>query len=172
MRMNWLACVNFTLKEEGGYVNDPQDPGGPTNMGITFCTLSGWLHRTCTVDEVINLTRATAMAIYHAEYWNPVNGDQLPYGIDLMVFDFGVNTGPITSAKMLQQVVGVTQDGAIGPITLAAVKNFNGDLLQALADVHDAYYKSLAEYDIFGDGWTRRVNDSLALAREMVKNAP
>lgn len=172
MQINWQACLDFTLLEEGGYVNDPQDPGGPTNMGITFMTLSDWLHRTCTVDEVKNLTRATAAAIYHQNYWLPVNGNNLPAGVDLMVWDFGVNAGPQTSAMELQRIVGVIEDGAIGPITLAACSAFakQGDLLSALADAHDTYYRSLADFDIFGDGWIGRVDRAL-IAAEKLQNA-
>ena len=112
---NFNPCLTFVLWAEGGYVDDPLDPGGATNLGITLGVLREWRHTAVTKSDVQNLTREEAGAIYRARYWNAIRGDELPAGVDLMVFDACVNLGPGRSARMLQAAVGVAQDGAIGP---------------------------------------------------------
>ena len=87
------TCVDFTLRQEGGFSDDPRDPGGATNFGITQGVLCAWRHTKCSVADVRDLTETEAASIYGALYWNPVRGDCLPSGIDLMVFDMGVNAG-------------------------------------------------------------------------------
>ena len=91
--VNFDSCLARTLKFEGGYVNNPHDPGGPTNMGITIATLSHELGRAATIAEVKTMSRATAATIYRKKYWNLINGDKLPRGVDLLAFDIAVNSG-------------------------------------------------------------------------------
>src|SRR5215208_1126468 len=91
---NFEACLQFTLQFEGGFVNDPDDPGGATNLGVTTDTLSDVLGRKATIDDVKKLTPRTVEPIYLQRYWTPVRGDELPFGLDLAVFDFGVHSGP------------------------------------------------------------------------------
>lgn len=157
---DFAPAIAFTLGQEGGFSDDPQDPGGATNLGITLATLSNWRGHSCTVQDVRTLTQTEAKAIYTANYWNVVGGPNLPPGLDLTVFDFGVNAGPGTSAKMLQRILGVVRDGAVGPITLAAAQ-CSGAVLRArigdLAAAHEAYYHSLPGFAHDGKGWTARV---------------
>src|SRR5690348_18419167 len=101
---NWDQCLDFIFDKEGGYSDDPLDPGGATNLGITLNELSQWRHDAVTKQDVKALTRQEAAAIYRANYWNVVRGDELPAGIDLMVFDAGVNIGTPRSARFLQQI--------------------------------------------------------------------
>ncbi len=116
------ACMPFIFKAEGGYSDNPADPGGPTNFGITLATLRAYEgDPNLTADDVKKLTPAVAKEIYRTAYWNRMQCGALPAGLDLEVFDFGVNSGPAESVKTLQRLVGVTQDGSVGPITLAAV---------------------------------------------------
>jgi lysozyme family protein len=110
-----LAIV---LTQEGGYSNDPQDPGGPTNLGITQKDLSDWLGHAATPEEVMELGKDTAREIYRTKYWNPLRCGDLPAGIDLIVFEFGVNAGLLRSVKAAQKVLGVTEDDSLGPITI------------------------------------------------------
>jgi lysozyme family protein len=125
------ACMPFIFKAEGGYSDNPVDPGGPTNFGITLATLRA--DPNLTAEDVKKLARAVAREIYRTAYWNRMQCGALPPGLDLEVFDFGVNSGPAESVKTLQGLVGVTQDGSVGPITLAAVRQFNvGDLIGVL----------------------------------------
>src|SRR5215213_8289929 len=104
------TCVAFTLREEGGYVDDPADPGGATNMGITLATLRAWTHEPALGPvQVRGMSRAEAAAIYRAMYWSPLHGAALPSGVDLSVCDFGVNAGMRRSAVLLQEALGFAE---------------------------------------------------------------
>jgi lysozyme family protein len=165
---NFDACVALVLTYEGGFSDNPYDAGGATNFGITQRTLEAFLGHACTVDDVRNLSSTTAAAIYRANYWNLMRCGDLPAGVDLMVFDYGVNSGPGTAVKALQGLVGVTQDGAIGPITLAAVANFAPlTLVNDLAQQRLTYLRGLSGFPSFGTGWTRRVAEVQAQAQQM-----
>ena len=152
------ACMPFIFKAEGGYSDNPADPGGPTNFGITLATLRAYEgDPNLTADDVKKLTSAVAKEIYRTAYWNRMQCGALPAGLDLEVFDFGVNSGPAESVKTLQRLVGVTQDGSIGPITLAAVAQFNvGDLIGRFAQARLAFYQGLNMPE-FEQGWATRV---------------
>ena len=119
----------------------------------------------------MNLTRDEAAAIYRAHYWNVVRGDSLPSGIDLMVFDAGVNLGVGRSARMAQAIVDVTQDGSIGPATIAAIVAADPNAtIEALANRRYDYYHSLSNFDHFGAGWIQRVTNAKKLALQMVQS--
>ncbi|MBP0495818.1 glycoside hydrolase family 108 protein [Pararoseomonas indoligenes] len=153
------ACLDEVLKSEGGFVNHPADPGGATNMGITLRTLSEFRDGEVTEADIRALTRAEVREIYRARYWSPMRCAELPAGVDLMVLDFGVNAGAGRSVKMLQKAVGVSPDGSVGPITLAATGACrSADLIGRLAEARMAYYRGLGTFPTFGRGWTRRVD--------------
>lgn len=156
----FAVCLNFVLIREGGFVNHPADPGGATNKGITLRTLEEWRGKPCTVSDVAALTINEAGAIYRARYWNPIQGDKLPAGLDLAVFDAAVNSGPGQAAKWLQRAVGVTADGAIGPKTLAAVAAKDPVMVaQRVCELRLAFLQSLSTWPVFGKGWARRVKE-------------
>jgi lysozyme family protein len=163
------ACMPFIFKAEGGYADNPADPGGPTNFGITLATLRAYEGApNLTADDVKNLTSAVAKEIYRTAYWNRMQCGALPAGLDLEVFDFGVNSGPAESVKTLQRLVGVTQDGSVGPITLAAVGQFNvGDLIGRFAQARLAFYQSLNMPE-FEQGWATRVAQIQTAAVQML----
>ena len=163
------ACMPFIFKAEGGYSDNPADPGGPTNFGITLATLRAYEgDPNLTADDVKKLTPAVAKEIYRTAYWNRMQCGALPAGLDLEVFDFGVNSGPAESVKTLQRLVGVTQDGSIGPITLAAVGQFNvGDLIGRFAQARLAFYQSLNMPE-FEQGWATRVAQIQTAATKML----
>lgn len=162
-------CVGIILRHEGGYVDHPDDPGGATNMGITFNTLKAWRGESITKDDVRNLSEEEAKEIYRANYWNALNCDQLPAGVDLVTFDFGVNAGVSRAAKMLQRIVHVEADGQVGPITLGAVEqNDPTDLVARFSDNRLNYYRSLHHWDQFGRGWSRRTSETREAALGMV----
>ena len=175
---NFPACLADVLVHEGGYVDHPKDPGGATNLGITIGTLTGWLGRQATKAEVKALTKTTVAPIYRAKYWDKVRGDDLPSGLDAAVFDFAVNSGPGRAAKLLQRLVGVPQDGEIGPMTLAAVAKAPdiAALINAYCDARMTFLRGLGTFDTFGKGWTRRVDGvrakSLQMAKDGVSSAP
>ncbi len=165
---NFDTCIGVVLAAEGGYVDNPADPGGATNMGITLSTLSDWRGGIVTKDDVKALTKREAREIYRANYWNPARCSDLPPGVDLMVFDFAVNAGVRTSVKLLQSVLGIKADGSVGPITLEAVnKSKSRDLIINLSDARATYYKSLHNFETFGRGWLKRTNQVEAAAETM-----
>jgi lysozyme family protein len=166
-------CLAFTLRAEGGYVDDPADPGGATNMGITLATYREWSDDPRLGDlQVKDMTQKTAGAIYRSLYWNQLRADALPPGVDLSVFDMGVNAGIWRSARLLQRALGFTGeevDGSIGPETLVAADRFDArTLVSNLADRQAAYYRSLANFSIFGSGWLRRTKTRRDAALAMI----
>lgn len=156
-------CVAITLKHEGGYANHPDDPGGATNMGITHRTLADWRGvKSVTRGDVRALTKAEAKAIYKAKYWDALRCSDLPVGLDLVVFDYGVNSGVRRSAKMLQRVLGVQVDGVIGPVTVAKAQEREREVKALIGDFMArrlAHYMSLSTWRTFGKGWSKRIKD-------------
>ncbi len=164
----FLPCLSIVLRHEGGFSNDPQDPGGATMMGITRATLAEWRGEAVTAEEVRALTEEEAREIYRARYWNVLRCDDLPPGIDLMVFDFGVNAGPGAAARMLQRAVGVRADGAIGPVTLAAARAADAvAAIDRMARLREDHYRALATFPRFGRGWLRRTDEVRRAAQAM-----
>jgi lysozyme family protein len=153
------TILAFTLSQEGGLVDNPDDPGGLTNLGLTLSDMRRWLGHKATGDDVRGLTPDTAAPIYRAFYWAPISGPRLPPALALMVFDSGVNRGIGTSAKMLQRIVGATPDGIIGPLTLTAVTTkVYGGMAAVLSALHDAQtvdYQALNDPE-FETGWLNR----------------
>ena len=170
MKDNWQSSLEEILHHEGGYVNHPRDPGGETNLGVTKRVYEEWGGE----KDMRDLTREDVEPIYKQNYWDVVKGDQLPAGLDLCVFDFGVNAGPGRAAKYLQRMIGTTVDGGIGPNTLAKLDEFikNNTLTETIRlyqDERQDYYESLSTFKTFGKGWTRRVNETTEFALEMAE---
>ena len=155
---NFDKCLAFTLQFEGGFVNNPDDPGGPTNFGVTQATLSVFLGRQASIDEVRALTPAKVAPIYKLKFWDHVNGDDVPVGVDLAVFDFGVHSGPSRGVIGLQRALGLADDGKVGPITLgAAAKADPKELINGICDERLAFLKQLKVFQKFKAGLTNRV---------------
>lgn len=155
---NFKDALRFTLKYEGGYVDHPADPGGATNLGITIAVLRSWRGRPVTKDDVRNLKVDEAGQIYKARYWDKVEGDKLPPGVDLAVFDYAVNSGPARAAKVLQRAAGVPADGVIGMDTIAAVHaRTPREMIAAVCDERLRFVKSLKTWATFGKGWAARI---------------
>lgn len=165
----FAACLEHLWPFEGGYVDHPEDPGGATNLGITFDVLQRWRGRTITKQDVRNLAKSEAAQIYEARYWRPLSGDALRPGDDLAVFDFGVNSGIDRSAKYSQAIAGVTQDGKIGPITLAAIAAVpSRDFIKRLCARRLSFVQGLRIWETFGKGWSRRIASVEATALSWV----
>lgn len=175
MQRNFERSLSAVLAHEGGYVDHPKDPGGATNMGITHKTLALWRKVTPYWDlpksEIKALKRSEAAAIYRANYWDKIKGDDLPSGLDYAVMDYAVNSGPGRAAKALQRLVGVAEDGQIGPDTLREVAAVHPDnlasLIAAYCDGRMAFLRGLPTFPTFGKGWTSRVTGVRKLALEM-----
>ena len=158
MQSNWDNAFKMMLASEGGYVNHPSDPGGMTNLGVTKRVWEEWLGRESNEKEMRSLTPEMVEPLYKRKFWDACKCDNMPTGVDYLVFDFAVNAGVGRSAKILQTAVGVTPDGGIGPITLAAVKAQDpAELIQKFSDAKEAFYRSLNTFPTFGKGWLNRV---------------
>lgn len=164
--------LRVILRHEGGFVNHPKDPGGMTNLGVTKRTLEDWTGRKVTEAEMRALTPATVAPIYRKNYWDKLRCDDLPPGLALCVFDFGVNAGPARAGRYLQKLVGVAQDGAVGDGTIAAAKAWAARVgpataVSAFQDARRGYYRQLGTFPTFGRGWLRRVDEVEAEARKL-----
>ena len=171
MRDNWDECFEMVLKHEGGYVNDPRDPGGRTNLGVTQRAWEAWLVRTVTESDMRKLTPAIVKPFYKAMYWDKIKGDDLPSGVDYAAFDLAVNSGVRRAAKYLQQIAGVTADGVIGPKSSEAIKACDPkETADALCDMRMDFLKRLPTFETFGKGWSRRVAEVSVKSGEMVQS--
>jgi lysozyme family protein len=158
MDRNFAKALKLVLKYEGGYVNHPNDPGGPTNKGITLATYRRYINSKGTVENLKAITDQQVAKVYRKQYWDAVKGDDLPDGVDFAAFDFAVNSGPGRSAKFLQAVVGATVDGKIGPVTIAAVKAKPAtEVITDLIAKRLRFLKALKTWKTFGRGWSARV---------------
>lgn len=155
---NFQRCMDIVFLKEGGYSNHPDDNGGPTNFGITLATYRSWKgNQKLTEDDVRKLTREEAVEIYRSRYWNALRCDDLPAGVDLIIFDFGVNAGISRSAKMLQKIIGAEADGSIGNATLGAIPSMKPrDIIAEMTKRKLEFYKGLDDWPVFGKGWTNR----------------
>ncbi len=168
MKENWEKSFAMVLKHEGGFVNHPKDPGGMTNLGVTKSAIETYLGRT--VDEAFmrSLTPDSVKPFYKSQYWDKIKGDQLPAGVDYAAYDLAVNSGTGRAAKYLQQIAGVTADGAIGPKSIEAIKTCDPkQTVQALCDMRMDFLKRLPNFDTFGKGWSIRVADVKSKASDM-----
>lgn len=153
---------------EGGFANDPRDPGGATNLGITRATLAAARGRPVSVAEVRALDKAEAREIYRTVYAGPIWFDRLPAGLDCAMLDFAVNSGPAKAIRSLQKVVGTGQDGVMGPKTAAAIgRRSAADLIRELDAERLAFLARLTTWSVFGAGWRRRVDRVTAASLAM-----
>lgn len=170
---NFRAALAVTLKHEGGFVDHPRDPGGATNKGITLATFRRY-RPDATVADLKAISDDDIESIYWDGYWLPVRGADLSFGVDLAVFDFGVNSGPSRAVRHLQAVAGVAQDGVIGPQTLNALLSMRGDVVvQKICARRLSFVRGLRTWDVFGRGWSRRIADIEArgVAMWLARNA-
>lgn len=174
MRGNFDRCFAEILKHEGGYVNHPKDPGGRTNLGVTQRVYEEWIGHPVSEQIMRSLTPQHVRALYKANYWDAVKGDDLPAGVDLCVFDFAVNAGVNRASRYLQLMTGAIVDGKIGPNTLRQLQQYVRahslpHAVDRYQDLRDAYYRKLKTFPTFGRGWLRRVADVRRAALGMAK---
>lgn len=128
--MEFDQLVDRVLEREGGYVNHPDDRGGPTNYGITQRVYSDWLaSKGQQFRHVRSMTKVEARQIYFELYWKNSRANDLPASVREVHFDAAINHGVRRAALLLQAAAAATQDGVIGPKTLAAVAAMDEDLL-------------------------------------------
>lgn len=168
MKQNFAEALQKLLAHEGGFVDHPSDPGGMTNLGVTKKVWEEWVGHPVDEKAMRALTPEMVAPLYRKKYWDKVNGDALPAGVDYAVFDAAVNSGPGRAAKWLQACVGVEPDGSIGPKTLAAVSAFPGaELIEDYAKRRLSFLLDLPHWQTFGKGWTRRVTEVQSTASSM-----
>jgi len=166
---NFARCFAFTLGAEGGFSDNPADPGNWTGGAIGHGALHGTKYGISAAAypnlNIAQLTEDQAEAIYKRDYWPLLRGDELAPPIAMVAFDAAVNAGPRRALMWLQMAVNKASDGVIGPATLAALQT--GDPLfiaqEALARRLD-FSTRLPAWKIFSLGWSRRI---IALAAEL-----
>ena len=167
--MNFDIAFKLLIGHEGGYTDLRSDPGnwtgGVVGKGVLKGTKYGIASNSYPSLDIKNLTLDQAKKIYKRDYWDKVKGDQLPADLAFHVFDMAVNSGVSRGIKLLQNTVGTTQDGLIGPATLKAVSAMNThDAVLIYSANRLTFYTSLSTFGTFGKGWTNRVANNLKLA--------
>lgn len=168
MKENFEKALAAVLQHEGGFVNHPADPGGMTNLGVTKAVWEEWVGHPVDEKAMRALTPAAVAPLYRRKYWERINGDALPAGVDYACFDAAVNSGPGRAIKWLQGCVGAVVDGALGPKTLAAVASADRrKLIEDYSDTRLTFLKALPTWGTFGTGWGRRVVEVESKAKAM-----
>ena len=166
---NFEFALEHALKSEGGFSNHPRDPGGMTNLGVTKRVWEEWVGHPVDEKAMRALTPELVAPLYKAKYWDKIKGDELPNGVDYIVFDAAINSGPGRAAKWLQTVVGAVPDGAIGAGTLAKVAAMPAaDIVEKYQETRLQFLQSLQTWDTFGKGWGRRVAEVEDAAGKML----
>jgi len=177
MSDRFSACLTETLRWEGGYSDDPHDSGGKTMRGVIQRVYDGYRDGKGLPRQWVKLIEdAELREIYRNNYWRLVRGDELPAGVDLVLWDMGVNAGPSRAIRLMQRVLGVKVDGHIGPATMAAItRQSEGamviDLIRTYTEERRRFYRSLKVFWRFGKGWLRRADGIEAVALEMARPA-
>lgn len=161
MLANYPKAIRAELVFEGGKVDDPRDPGGRTNQGVIQRVYNGFRQRKgLPIRDVYLMNDAERDEIYKLQFWDAIYGDKLPSGVDMVVFDGAVNSGPVQSVKWLQRALGVAADGHIGQATWNALAA-NDDNDKLIADIlarRMLFLQSLKPWKTYKGGWTSRVN--------------
>jgi uncharacterized protein (TIGR02594 family) len=165
-------ALAHVLEMEGGYSDDPYDPGGPTNKGITLSDFAKWRGVTVTafsrgalIEALKDIAGDTVADIYRARYWQPASCGLLADAVALMHFDAAVNHGVGGATRVLQAALGVNADGEVGPQTLAAARaQSSRSIVERYAELRRARYRALPHFWRFGRGWMRRVDATEKLA--------
>lgn len=169
MDVNFEKALAVILHHEGLWSDHRDDPGGATMKGVTLRTFSEFLGRPATKEELRGITDEQLGKIYRKRYWDVVACPRLPSGLDLVVFDMAVNSGPGRAVRILQETLGVTADGSVGPKTLVAIGDHDlVDLIGAYSEGRNSFYRNLPIYATFGKGWLRRVEEVKAEALKLV----
>lgn len=152
--MNFDDAFEKLIGHEGGYVNNPADPGGETKFGIS--------RRAYPLEDIKAMTLGRAKFLYQRDYWGPAGCDAVPDGVKFDLFDCAVNSGVTAAVRLLQNAVGAAPDGILGPLTLQAVNSmpvprlvarFNGWRL--------AFMANTPQWETFSRGWARRIASNL-----------
>lgn len=144
-KQNYNECLNRLLKDEGGYTNHPDDKGGPTNFGITIADYRRYIKPGATIEDVKAMKLDEAKVIYRKRYWDAIDADNLPSGIDYCLFDYGVNSG-VGRVRMIKKKFESIKD---------PVKYINAVCNERLEFMHNI--RGGKDWSVFGRGWASRV---------------
>lgn len=150
--------MDFILAEEGGYVNNPADPGGETNFGISKRQYPG--------VDIKKLDKDQAKLIYLADYWVFIHGDELPLPVALLMMDAAVNMGPSSAVHLLQDTLKIQSDGRMGPVTISELRKISSltPFIAEFTAIRFFEYSEMTNFRAFGLGWSRRVARCMAAA--------
>lgn len=168
----FARALQQVLVYEGGNSDNKLDPGGRTRQGVIQRVYDAWRKgHGQPVQDVFKMSDSERDAIYRSQYWNAIQGDLLPPGVDFVVFDGAVNSGPIQAIKWLQRALGVTADGQLGMVTFGALTaNTNhAALVDAIVDRREAYLHALSTFPIYGKGWLNRTSKVRALGKNLAR---
>ena len=172
MKDNFADALTALLIHEAGFVDNKDDPGGMTNLGVTASTWAMWVGHDVNEKQMRALTPSIVAPLYKRKYWDACRADELISGLDYAVFDYAVNSGVGRAIKALQNCVGVAPDGGFGSTTMAAVSQFKGNsaktLIEEYCDSRLQFLKSLKTFPVFGKGWEKRVNEVKAMSLKML----
>jgi len=153
----FMSAVQIILSHEGGYVKHPRDPGGETNYGISKKAYPDL--------DIKDLSRNDAQEIYYKDYWKKLRCDGMPFGVALVLFDFGVNAGNRQAVKTMQAVVGTKADGVIGDKTMAAINSLTkAFIIEQFTANRIIYYTKAKGWSAFGRGWVLRSIETMSTA--------
>ena len=173
MKSSFDGAFNHVMQSEGGYNNDPLDPGGETNLGVTKKAWAAYLGRAIQDGEMAALTQSAVKPFYKSQYWDKIRGDDLPKGIDYIVFDFAINAGVRQAILFLQRCVGATADGVIGPATMTKIAQSNMRMvILGFTNQKELFYRDIAQrkpsQERFLKGWLVRASTTEAKAMTML----
>lgn len=152
--MNFDQAFEYVIGHEGGYANNPRDPGGETKFGIS--------KRAYPQEDIADLTIMRAREIYRRDYWDRCQCDQLPAWITFHVFDAAVNSGVRQASLWLQRAVGAQPDGIIGTKTIATARRADpGTTIARYNAARLQFMTERGEWSTFGRGWARRIAANL-----------
>ncbi|ESZ06480.1 MULTISPECIES: glycoside hydrolase family 108 protein [unclassified Mesorhizobium] len=160
------------LAHEGGYSNNKKDPGGPTMKGVTQRVYDAYRKgKGQATRSVKSISTDELNEIYDRQYWDAVKGDLLPDGVDYVLFDGAVNSGPGRSIMFLQQALRPVYtgniDGVMGMGTITALKaiNNNDALIDRICDARMNFLRHLGTFAVFGKGWSARVKEVRSIGK-------
>ena len=171
MKDNFADALTALLIHEAGFVDNKDDPGGMTNLGVTIKTWEEWVGHPVSEKEMRRLTPLMVTPLYKRKYWDACRANELISGLDYCLFDVAVNSGPGRAIKLLQSCVGAEPDGGFGSITMALTKKVcenPAELITFYCTKRLEFLQSLKSWPVFGKGWEKRVKEVQADALKML----